>query len=79
MSNTHQGSFNLKDVKETSSLPEEVDAVMSAYLDNTLKGVLIDFKTGNVMINTFSNGMETTIYIVKKTNKCIYSLVFNAA
>ena len=78
MPSMYQGSFNLKDLK-TSDLPEEVDAVMDAYMDNTLRGVVIDFRTGNVMINCNSNGMATTILIVKETNKCIYSLVFNAA
>jgi len=76
---TYQGIFNLKDLKKNNNLPEEIDAVMSAYLDNALNGVLIDFFTGDVMINTESNGMMSTIFISKKTNKCIYSLVFKAA
>ena len=74
-----QGSFELKDIKGKNDLPDEVDAIMNAYLDNTLMGILIDFFTGDVMINNCSNGMNTTIFIIKKTNKCIYSLIFKAA
>lgn len=75
----HQGSFFLKDFKKESNLPEEIDSIMSAYLDGTLKGVVVDFFTRDIMIRNSSNGMSSTILIVKKTNKCIYSLTFNAA
>ena len=64
---------------DASNIPDEIDGIICAYLDNTMSGVVIDFKTGDAMINHSTADLKATLLFIKKTKKCIYSLTLGAA
>jgi hypothetical protein len=73
-----QGIVDFKDISKEST-PKELKEVMSLYYDNRLKGTIIDFYTGNTMINHSDKENVISICLVKNSNKCIYSVIKKSA